>query len=76
MPPGKEKKIMRRRRGRGREKQIKTAPTEQTRSIPVRPAAGRSRGRSGARRTRAWQRWLYMSWTSLDGVLAVVALPS
>ena len=58
------------------EKQIKTAPTEQTRSIPR--AAGRQKQKSirSPRRRRAWQRWLYMSWTSLDGVLAVVALPS
>ena len=58
------------------EKQIKTAPTEQTRSIPR--AAGRQKQRSIRSPADACvrQRWLYMSWTSLDGVLAVVVLPS
>ena len=49
------------------------------RTDPQHPrAAGRQKQRSIRSPADACvrQRWLYMSWTSLDGVLAVVVLPS
>ncbi|RLN40264.1 hypothetical protein C2845_PM01G41680 [Panicum miliaceum] len=72
---GKEKKIMHQ-RGRGRENQIKTAPTEQSCSIPVRPASTGAEVDQEPGRAHDSAGWLYMSWTSVDGVLAVVVLPS